>query len=112
MGEYGEVKTLKLRFHSNNTRNQAICFSTIEEAQLAITEINIYKGWRAEMYKPPIKKSREFESETEKPDNSNKENEQRKNNESSTKKVELRHLKQEMKYIKSKLDILLERQWL
>ena len=64
------------------------------------------------MYKPPIKKSREFESETEKPDNSNKENEQRKNNESSTKKVELRHLKQEMKYIKRKLDILLERQWL
>ena len=48
------------------------------------------------MYKPPIKKSREFESETEKPDNSNKENEQRKNNESSTKKVELRHLKQEI----------------
>ena len=44
MEEYGEVKSLKLRFHSNNTRNQAICFSTIEEAQLAITEINIYKG--------------------------------------------------------------------
>ena len=54
MEEYGEVKSLKLRFHSNNTRNEAICFSTIKEAKLAITEINIYKGWRAELYKPPI----------------------------------------------------------
>ena len=44
MEEYGEVKSLKLRFHSNNTRNEAICFSTIKEAKLAITEINIYKG--------------------------------------------------------------------
>ena len=50
--------------------------------------------------------------ETEKPDNSNKEHEQRKNNESSTKQVELSHLKEEIKYIKRTLDILLERQWL
>ena len=72
MEEYGEVKSIKLRFHPNNTRNEAmICFSTEEEAQLAITEINTYKGWRAELYKP-IRKSREFERETEKPDNSNK----------------------------------------
>ena len=58
-----------------------ICFSTEEEAQLAITEINTSKRWtwRAE----PIRKSREFERETEKPDNSNKEHEQRRNNESS-----------------------------
>ena len=33
MEEYGEVKSLKLRFHPNNTRNEAIiCFSTKEEA--------------------------------------------------------------------------------
>ena len=44
----------------------------------------------------------------EKRDNSNKEHEQRKNNESSTKQVELSHLK-EKKYIKRALDILLER---
>ena len=50
--------------------------------------------------------------ETDKPDNSNKEHEQRKNNESSTKQVELSHLKEEIKYIKRTLDILLERQWL
>ena len=61
MEEYGEVKSLKLRFHPNNTRNEAmICFSTEEEAQLAITEINTYKGWRAELYKA-IRKSRVFE---------------------------------------------------
>ena len=43
--EYGEVKSLKLRFHTNNTRNEAmICLSTEEEAQIAITEINTYKG--------------------------------------------------------------------
>ena len=41
MEEYGEVKSIKLRFHPNNTINEAICFSTEEEAQLAITtEIN------------------------------------------------------------------------
>ena len=39
-----------------------ICFSTEEEAQLATTEINTYKGWRAELYKP-IRKSREFDRE-------------------------------------------------
>ena len=112
MEEYGEVKSIKLRFHPNNTRNEAvICFSTEEEAQLTTTEINTYKGWRAELYKP-IRKSREFERETEKPDNSNKEYEQRKNNESSTKQVELSHLKEEIKYIKRTIDILLERQWL
>ena len=78
MEEYGEVKSIKLRFHPNNTRNEAmICFSTEEEAQLAITEINTHKGWRAELYKP-IRKSREFERETEKSDNGNKEHEQRK----------------------------------
>ena len=42
MGEYGEVKSLKLRFHLNNATDEAmICFFTEEEAQLAITEINI-----------------------------------------------------------------------
>ena len=35
-----------------------------------------------------------------------------KNNESSTKQVQLSHLKEEIKYIKRTLDILLERQWL
>ena len=48
MKEYGEVKSLKLRFYLNNTRNEAICFST-EKAQLAVTEINTYVGWRAEL---------------------------------------------------------------
>ena len=110
MEEYGEVKNLKLRYHPNNTRNEVmICFSTEEEAQLAITEINTYEGWRAELYKP-IRKSRELETETKKPRNSNKEHEQRKNNESSTKQVELSYLKEEIKYIKRTLDILLKRQ--
>ena len=60
MEEYGEVKSLKLRFHPNNTRNEAmICFSTEEEAQLAITEINNCEGWRADLYKP-IRESREI----------------------------------------------------
>ena len=73
MEEYGEAKSSKLRFHPNNTRNEVmICFFTDVEAQLAITEINSYEGWRAELYKP-IRQSRELETETEKPDNSNKE---------------------------------------
>ena len=107
--EYGEVKSLKLRFHPNNTRNEAmICFSTEKETQLAITEFNTYEGWRVELYKP-IRKSKELETETEKPDNSNKEHEQRKNNENSTKQVELSYLKEEIKHIRT-LDIPLKRQ--
>ena len=47
---------------------------------------------------------------TRKPDNSNKGHEQRKNNESSTKQVELSQLKEEIKNIKRTIDILLERQ--
>ena len=65
MKEYGEVKSWKLRFHPNNTRNEAmICFATEEEAKLAITQINAYEEWRAELYKP-IRKSREFERDWE-----------------------------------------------
>ena len=66
MEKYGERKSLKLRFHSNNTRNEAmICFSTEEEeAQIAITEINTYKGWKTKLYKP-IRKSRKFERDKE-----------------------------------------------
>ena len=110
MKEYGAVKSLKLRFHLNNTRSEAmICFSTGGQAQVAITEISTYEGWRAELYKP-IRKSRESERETEKPDNSNMEHEQRKNNKSSTKQVELIQLKEEIKLIKRTIDILLERQ--
>ena len=59
--ENGEVKNLKLRFQPNDKRNEAtICFSTEGEAQLAVTEINTYEGWKAELYKP-IRESREFE---------------------------------------------------
>ena len=67
MEEYGKVKSLNLRCHLNNTRNEAvICFSTEEEeAQLAITEVNTYEGWSAELYKP-IRKLREFERVKEK----------------------------------------------
>ena len=99
MEEFGQIKSLNFRFHPNNTRNEAICFSTEEEALLAIREINIYIGWRPELYKP-TKKSREFKRVTKKQDNSNKEHEQRKNNESSTKQVELSYLKEEIKDIK------------
>ena len=39
MEENGDVKSIKLRFHPNNTRNEAMTsFSTEEEAKLAITD--------------------------------------------------------------------------
>ena len=83
-----------------------ICFSTgEEEAQVAITKINTYEGWRGELQKP-IWKSREFERQRNQiitTRNMNKE----KNNKISTKQVELSHLK-EIKYIKRTLDILLK----
>ena len=34
--EYGEVKSLKLRFHPENTRNEAMCFSTEELAIITV----------------------------------------------------------------------------
>ena len=55
------MKSVKLRFHRNNTRNEVmICFSSEEEAQLALTKINTYQGWRTELYKL-FRKSRELE---------------------------------------------------
>ena len=62
--EYREVTGWKLRFHPSITRNEAICFSTEEEAQPAIIEINTYKRWKAELYKP-IRGSREFQRDKE-----------------------------------------------
>ena len=52
MAEYGKIKSLKVIHHQNGgTENRAmICYETEMEAQRAITEINRYKGWRAEMY--------------------------------------------------------------
>ena len=83
--EYREVKSLNLRFHTNNTRNEAlICLPTEKEAQLAITDISTYKEQKAELYSP-IRISKEFERETKNPDNSDKELEPTINNESSTK---------------------------
>ena len=53
MEVHREVKSLKLKFYPKNTRNEAmICFSTEKEAQLAIREINIYRGWKTELNKP------------------------------------------------------------
>ena len=49
---YGKIKSLKVIHHQNGgTENRAmICYETEMEAQRAITEINRYKGWRAEKY--------------------------------------------------------------
>ena len=83
--EYREVKSLNLRFHTNNIRNEAlICLPTEKEAQLAITDISTYKEQKVELYSP-IRISKEFERETRNLDNSDKELEPTINNESSTK---------------------------
>ena len=52
MAEYEKIKSLKVIHHQNGgTENRAmICYETEMEAQRAITEINRYKGWRAEKY--------------------------------------------------------------
>ena len=52
IAEYGKIKSLKVIHHQNGgTENRAmICYETEMEAQRAITEINRYKGWRAEKY--------------------------------------------------------------
>ena len=72
-----------------------IYFFTEEEAQLATSEINTYGGWKSGLYNQSG--GEENLRETKKPDNSNKELEQGKNNESSTKQVELNYLKEEIK---------------
>ena len=52
MAEYRKVKSLKATHHQNEgTENRTmICYETEMETQRAITEINRYKGWRAEKY--------------------------------------------------------------
>ena len=52
MAEYGKIKSIKVIHHQNGAReNRAmICYETKMEALRAITEINRYKGWRAEKY--------------------------------------------------------------
>ena len=52
MAEYGKIKSLKVIHHQNGgTENRAmIYYETEMETQRAITEINRYKGWRAEKY--------------------------------------------------------------
>ena len=52
MAEYEKIKSLKVIHHQNGgTENRAMIFyETKMEAQKAITEINRYKGWRAEKY--------------------------------------------------------------
>ena len=53
MEEYEEVKSIKVKFHQDNTRNEAMMhFTTEEVTQLAIAESNTYKGWKAYLYKP------------------------------------------------------------
>ena len=86
-----------------------ICFSPEEEPQPAIKKFDAYEGWKTELYKP-FMESREFEIERRKPDNSNTQYEKRKNDQSSTKQVELGYLKEEIKYIKRNIDIQLKRQ--
>ena len=50
--EYGNIKSIEVIPHQNGRiENRAIiCYETEMEAQRAITEINRYKGWRAEKY--------------------------------------------------------------
>ena len=52
MAEYEKIKSLKVIHHQNGgTENRAmICYEREIETQRAITEINRYKGWRAEKY--------------------------------------------------------------
>ena len=50
--EYGKIKSIEVIHHQNGgTENRTmICYEAEMEAQRAITEINRYKGWRAEKY--------------------------------------------------------------
>ena len=52
MAEYGKIKSIKVLHHQNGGReNRAMpCYETQMEVQRAITEINIYEGWRVEKY--------------------------------------------------------------
>ena len=52
MAEYGKIKSIKVIHHQNGgIENRAmICYETEMKGQRAITEINRFKGWKAEKY--------------------------------------------------------------
>ena len=91
MTETSHLKKLVIFFQAK------ICFSTEDEEQLAITEINIYEEWQGELYKP-MRESREFKRDRNQVITTR--DMSKRNNKSSAKQVELSYLKEQIKHIK------------
>ena len=54
--EYGKVNNIKTRRNRYLGRNKAlVCYRTVEEAKTALADINMYQGWRANLYKSTSK---------------------------------------------------------
>ena len=80
----GEVKRLKLTFHPNNTRTEVIIFSPVKKKHDRLQK-NLTPTKDGEQNCTNQSGNHQNLRDTKKPDNRNKEHEQRKNNESSTK---------------------------
>ena len=54
--EYGKISSIKTRRNRLVERNQALVrYRTVEEANTALADINMYQGWRVETYRTTSK---------------------------------------------------------
>ena len=54
--KYGKISSIKTRRNRFLGRNEAlVCYRTVEEVKTVSTDINMYQGWTAELYRSPSK---------------------------------------------------------
>ena len=54
--EYGQVNCIKTLRNRYLGRNEAlVCYRTVEKAKTALADINMYQGWKAELYRSTSK---------------------------------------------------------
>ena len=104
-------------------RNKAlVCYRTEEEAKRALADINIYQGWRAELYistgKNEQNRVNEGYREVQNKAMERRQQKERENTNTSEDKIssstkeETENLKKDSKYIKKTLKTITSQQWL
>ena len=54
--EYRKVNSIKTRRNRYLRRNEAlVCYRTVEEEKTALADVNMHRGWTAEMYRSTSK---------------------------------------------------------
>ena len=119
--ECGKVKSIKTRKNRYLGRNEVlVCYRTVEEAKTALTDINMYQGWTAELYRSTSKDEQNrvnkgYREEQNKAIERRQQKERENTNTSEDKinfstKEEIENLKKDLKYIKETLKAITSQQ--